>query len=140
MSKLRCFILKTIIKNDLGFSYLKCLLNNLNHVQKLQLRLGIKPSYTDNTSIWKSGVDANFIRQCCMPDVVTNLTHFNFFIILEDQLRSSKVQNIVSSFQNHSFFLDRQWTNVRCLFDSTITYQYLFSSTIAIPQLVVDFV
>ncbi|CAF4872887.1 unnamed protein product, partial [Rotaria sp. Silwood1] len=38
--KLRYFTLKTFIRHDLEFVYLKWLLNNINHVKNLKLRLG----------------------------------------------------------------------------------------------------
>jgi hypothetical protein len=124
----------------LEFANLKHLLNKLNHVRNLRLRLESELSCTDNTSVWNSVIDATFIRQYCMADVVENLMHFNFHIVSGCKLPSNNVQKIISSFKNHPFFAERQWTNVKCLFNSTVTYQHLFTSARDIPQLVVDFV
>ncbi|CAF1467160.1 unnamed protein product [Rotaria sordida] len=103
--KLRCFSLKTFIDTDLEFIYLKWLLNNLNYVEKLELHL---KSYdfieTKNYNIWKSFIDANFIRQYCLPDTIPNLVDFNFFICSECELSYNDIERITNSFKIHPFF------------------------------------
>ncbi|CAF3950427.1 unnamed protein product [Rotaria sordida] len=127
--KLRYFSLKTFIYTDLEFIYLKWLLNNFNYVEKLQLHLkSNKIIETRYKNIWKSIIDADFIRQYCLPDIITNLIDFNFYICTQCQLSISDISKITNSFKIHSFFISHQWTNVKCLFDPIMSYQHLFYS------------
>ncbi|CAF0836276.1 unnamed protein product [Rotaria sordida] len=127
--KLRYFSLKTFIYTDLEFIYLKWLLNNFNYVEKLQLHLkSNKIIETRYKNIWKSIIDADFIRQYCLPDMITNLIDFNFYISTQCQLSISDISKITNSFKIDSFFISHQWTNVKCLFDPIMSYQHLFSS------------
>ena len=128
--KLRCFSLKTFIYEDLEFIYLKWLLNNLNYVEKLQVHIkSDKLIETKCQNIWKSFIDANFIRQYCLPDTITNLIYFDFYICSECQLSLNDIERITNSFKIHSFFIEHQWTNVKCLFDPIMSCQHLFSSS-----------
>ncbi|CAF2008457.1 unnamed protein product, partial [Rotaria magnacalcarata] len=69
LPKLRYFSLKTFIYDDREFIYLKWLLNNLNYIEKLQLHLkNDRLDERKSQEIWKSLIDANFIRQNCLPD------------------------------------------------------------------------
>ncbi|CAF5053657.1 unnamed protein product, partial [Rotaria magnacalcarata] len=127
--KLRYFTLKTFIYTDLEFIYLKWLLNNFNYVEKLKLHLKSDEIIeTKSKNIWKSFIDANFIRQYCLPDIIINLKDFNFYICRQCQLTISDIENITNSFKIHPFFIAHQWTNVKCLFDPIMSYQHLFSS------------
>ncbi|CAF3898369.1 unnamed protein product [Rotaria sp. Silwood1] len=133
--KLQYFILRTFIDNDLEFVYLKWILNNLNHIQKLKLRLGNTDTNRTDAVIWNSVVDANFIRQYCMPDIATNLIDFDFYISSKcQQLSVNSVETIINSFKIHPFFIDRQWTNVTCFFDPIISDQHLSSSMVDPPK------
>ncbi|CAF4452183.1 unnamed protein product [Rotaria sp. Silwood2] len=126
---LRCFILKTFINDDLEFVYLKWLLNNLNYVEKLQVHLrSNRLIKTGCQKILKSFIDANFIRQYCLPDTIPNLVDFNFYICSECQLSSNDIDKITNSFKIHPFFISHRWTNVKCLFDPIMSCQHLFSS------------
>ncbi|CAF1496216.1 unnamed protein product [Rotaria magnacalcarata] len=127
--KLQCFSLKTFIFDDMEFVYLKWLLNRFNYVEKLQLHL--KSDYlidTGSQNIWKSFIDANFIRQYCLPDTIPNLMYFDFYICSQCQLSYNDIEKIINSFKIHSFFINHQWTNVKCLFDPIMSSQHLFSS------------
>ncbi|CAF4363021.1 unnamed protein product [Rotaria sp. Silwood2] len=127
--KLRCFSLKTFINNDSNIIYLKWLLNNINYVEKLELQLrSDKLIETRHQNILKSFIDASFIRQYCLPDTISNLIYFDFYICSECQLSFNDVERITNSFKIHSFFIDHQWTNVKCLFDPIMSSQHLFSS------------
>ncbi|CAF2334673.1 unnamed protein product [Rotaria sp. Silwood2] len=127
--KLRYFSLKTFIYTDLEFIYLKWLLNNFNYVVKLQLHLiSDKIIETKSKNIWKSFIDADFIRQYCLPDMIINLIDFNFYICTQCQLSINDIENITNSFKINSFFISHQWTNVKCLFDPIMSCQHLFSS------------
>jgi hypothetical protein len=129
MPKLRYCSLKTFIFTDEGFVHLKWFLNHLNYIKKLQLHLKSESlAQTDNKSIWKSLIDANFIYKYCLPDTTPNLIDFNFYICSTCRLSSNEIEQIRNSFQIHSFFLSHQWTNVRSLFDRTMSCQHLFSS------------
>ncbi|CAF3286635.1 unnamed protein product [Rotaria socialis] len=66
--KLESFTLKTSVENDIEFTYLKWILNNLNHIKKLKIHLTSDGAYGTDATIWKSVVDANFIRRYCLPD------------------------------------------------------------------------
>ncbi|CAF3989632.1 unnamed protein product, partial [Rotaria sp. Silwood1] len=78
--------------------------------------------------ILKSFIDANFIRQYCLPDTIPNLVDFNFYICSECQLSSNDIDKITNSFKIHPFFISHRWTNVNCLFDPIMSCQHLFSS------------
>ncbi|CAF4919673.1 unnamed protein product, partial [Rotaria sp. Silwood1] len=126
--KLRCFSLKTFINNDSDIIYLKWLLNNMNYIEKLQLHLrSDKLIETKCQNILKSFIDANFIRQYCLPDIIPNLIYFNFYIYSQCQLSFNDIERITNSFKIHSFFIEQQWTNVKCLFDPIVSCQHLFS-------------
>ncbi|CAF3948420.1 unnamed protein product [Rotaria sp. Silwood2] len=80
-------------------------------------------------------VDANFIRQYCMPDTVINLTHLDFYIRSKCESSMNNIEKIIHSFKTHRFFIDHGWTNVKCSFDPIMSYQHLSSSHIVyIPQ------
>ncbi|CAF0999771.1 unnamed protein product [Rotaria sp. Silwood1] len=127
LPKLRYFSLKTFIEDDCEFIYLKWLLNNLNYVKKLQLYLAnYELDIRASQNIWKSFIDANFIRQYCLPDRIINLIDFDFYICSHSQSLND-IEKITNSFKNHSFFLDHQWTNVKCFFDRIMSCQHIFS-------------
>jgi len=109
---------------------LKWLLNNINYIEKLQLHLrSDKLIETRCQNIVKSSIDANFIRQYCLPDTIHNLIDFNFYIYSECQLSLNDIERITNSFKIHSFFkISHQWTNVKCLFDPIMSFQHFFSS------------
>ncbi|CAF4139762.1 unnamed protein product, partial [Rotaria magnacalcarata] len=129
---LRYFALKSFILNDLEFVYLKWLLNNLNHVQKLKLRLGNEKRYRTDQIIWKSFIDANFVQQYCLPDIIDNIINFDFYISSPCQLLPIDAEKVVSSFQYHPLFINRQWTNIKYFYDPIRSYQHLFSTNINI--------
>ena len=109
---------------------MKWLLNNLNHVQTLKLRLANNKPYRTDQIIWRSLIDANFVRQYCLPDITTNIINFDFYICSHCLLLPINVENVINSFQFHPLFINRQWTNVKCLYDPITSYQYLFSTNI----------
>ncbi|CAF2983536.1 unnamed protein product, partial [Rotaria sp. Silwood2] len=127
--KLRYLSLQTYINEDFEFIYLKWFLNNLNHIEKLRLYLKSgKLNENRCQKIWKSFIDANFIREYCLPDTIPNLIYFNFYICSECQLSFNDIEKIINSFKIHSFFISYQWTNVKCLFDPILSCQHIFSS------------
>jgi hypothetical protein len=130
------FTLKTLLHNDLQFTYLKWVLNNFNHVQKLKLHLQIDALYTKDTLIKGDFVDANFIRNYFMPDVTDTIIHFQFYIISKCHSHLNNTDKIINSFKIHQFFIDHQWTNVTCFFDPFKSYQHLSSLILHIPQFV----
>ncbi|CAF1397985.1 unnamed protein product, partial [Rotaria sordida] len=132
--KLEYFSLKCLVYDNLQISYLKWLLNNVNHIRKLKIRLGSNEVSNKETIIWNSLVDANFIRQYCMPDIDKNLINFDFYIAFKCQSKSINIEKILNSFQIHRLFIDRQWTNVTCFFDPILSYQHLSSSPINKPE------
>ncbi len=107
-----------------------------NYVEKIQVHL---KSYilieTKSQNIWKSFIDANFIRQYCLPDTIPNLIDFNFYICQHCQLSYNDIERITDSFKIHPFFISHQWTNVKCLFDPIMSCQHLFSSFINTSQI-----
>ncbi len=110
------------------FVYLKWLLNNINYVKKLRLHLrNDKLKETRCQNIWKSLIDANFIRQYCLPDIIPNLIDFDFYICSQCQLPFNDIEKQTNSFKIHPFFLDHQWTNVKYLFDPIMSSQHIFS-------------
>ncbi|CAF2675635.1 unnamed protein product [Rotaria sp. Silwood2] len=132
--KLKCFILKSKINDDSKFVYLKWFLNNVNHVEKLKLRLDINIKWQKDLTKRYCFIDANFIRQYCMPDTSTNLIDFNFYIVFKYHLLSENIQTIENSFKIHEFFIDRRWINVKCFFNPIMTYQHISSISIIKPE------
>lgn len=136
MSKSKTFTLKTFICGDTGFAHLKWLLNNLNYIEKLHLHLkGQRDFEIGSRNGLKSLIDANFIRQYCLPDTIANLIDFNFYICSACQLSLNDIEKMINSFRIHPFFLDHQWTDVKCLFDPIMSCQHLFSSFTRTSQL-----
>ncbi|CAF2937098.1 unnamed protein product [Rotaria sp. Silwood2] len=121
--KLKCFTLKSFIYTNFEFTYLKWLLNNLNHIIKLQIHLYSR-------YIWKSVIDANFIRQYCLPDEIINLKYFYFYICAKRQSSLNNISEIINSFKINSFFISHQWTNVHCFYDENTSKQHIFSSNL----------
>jgi hypothetical protein len=136
MPKLRCFILNTIIAGDFEFAYLKWILNNLNHIRKLKLRLKIEHNNRMENTLWNCIIDANFIRQYCMPDTMNNLIHFDFYICSTYKLpiNENDIEKTIHSFKIHPFFIEHQWTNVKYFFDPVLSYQHLCSFLVHKPQ------
>jgi hypothetical protein len=134
MPKLESFTLNTFVKDDSEFAYLKWLMNNLNYVKKLKIHLKSDKLHERDNVIWKSVIDANFIRQYCLPDEVINLINFDFYISSECKLPMINIEAIINSFKIHPFFVDHQWTNVKCFFDPITSYQHLTSSLNDTPQ------
>lgn len=128
MPKLRDFTLKSEVVNDLEFMFLKWLLNNLHYIKKLRLYLTNETTNRPDQLVWRCQIDANFIRQYCLPDITRNLLDFNFYITSKRQLPLIDITEILNSFKMDSFFISRQWTNVRCIYDSNRSRQHLFSS------------
>lgn len=125
------FTLKTIIASDIELDYLKWILNNLNHIEKLKVHLQINPMFSfENSTVKVHVVDANFIRQYCLPDIITNIKIFHFYIKSPCQFISNIIEKIINSFKVDQFFISRQLTNVTCFNDSIMSYQYLSSSSI----------
>ena len=113
---------------------MKWLLNHVNYVGKLEVYLrGYEDFATDLERIWEYPVDANFVRQYCLPDTISNLTHFQFCIASGSQSSFDDIEKSVSSFKIHPFFQNHQWTNVKCLFDPIRSCQHLFSDFPANP-------
>lgn len=127
--------MKCVIENDLEFAYLKWLLNNLNHITKLKIYLRIARIWTTDQLIWKSVIDANFIRQYCLPDKIINLKFFYFYIGRRYQLSLADIENTINSFKNDIFFISHQWTNIKCLYDKNESYQHIFSCNFNKSQL-----
>lgn len=128
--------MKTFILRDEEFASLKWLLNNFKYIEKLHLHLKRRADFeTGSRNPLHSSIDANFIRQYCLPDTMPNLIAFNFYICSECQLSSNDIEKVTNSFRIHPFFLDHQWTDVKCLFDPIMSCQHLFSSFTRISQL-----
>ncbi|CAF4264193.1 unnamed protein product [Rotaria sp. Silwood2] len=130
LPNLRHFTLKTLILNGVQLVYLKWLLNNLNHVQKLKLRLGSENLCRKDQITWKSYIDANFVQQYCLPDIINNIIDFDFYICFYCKLLSIDVEKVINSFRYHPLFINRQWTNIKCFYDPIVSYQHLFSTNI----------
>ncbi|CAF1435501.1 unnamed protein product, partial [Rotaria sordida] len=108
--KLNYFTLKVFVRNDFEFAYLKWILNNLNHIEKFKLHLQIHKMYSDKM-VKEYVVDANFIHQYCLSDILINIKHFQFYIVSECQLLPNNIEKIINSFKIHPFFIDHQWIN-----------------------------
>ncbi len=107
---------------------MKWLINNINYVEKLKVHLkGKKLIDTKCENLGKYLIDANFIRQYCLPDTIPNLIDFDFYICLRCELSSDEISEIINSFKIHSFFISHQWINVKCLFDPLVSCQHIFS-------------
>lgn len=128
MQKLQNLDLKISIKNDSQMFYLKWLVNNFNYIYKLRLHLKVaKLNRAHCENISKLFIDANFIRRYCLPDTIPNLIQLKFYICSQCQLPLNNIEQVKTSFQTHSFFVNRRWTNVKCLFDEITSCQHIFS-------------
>ncbi|CAF3874562.1 unnamed protein product, partial [Rotaria sordida] len=124
--KLKYFSLKSAINSHLQFDYLKWILNNINYIDKLKVDLYIK-YLMDFINV----IDANFLRRYCIPDILTNLIYFDFYIIFKCRLLfSNDIQKIIDSFKTDDFFSDHHWTNIKCFFDPILSCQHISSTTI----------
>ena len=128
LPKLKSFILKSVIENELQLNYLKWIFDNLSHVEKLRISLQITKVLKNDAIISGFVIDAHFIRQHLLGDTISNLTHFDFDIISKCEPLSNNTERIIHSFRVHPFFIEHQWTNVTCVYDSTNSYQHLSSS------------
>ncbi|CAF4422949.1 unnamed protein product, partial [Rotaria sp. Silwood2] len=133
--KLKCFTLKSNIFRDSELVYLKWILNNVNHVEKLKLRLDINLTYQEDSMKRDCLVDANFINEYCMPDISRNFIVFNFYILFKCELLSdNNIQTIENSFKIHRFFIDDHWIKVKCFFDPIMSYQHISSTGMIKPK------
>jgi len=120
--------LKSCIRDNLEFAYLKWLLNNFNYIEKLHIQLK-SPNYSATSEIiWNSIIDANFIYKYCLPDQIINLKQFYFYIIKKYESIKKTSDEMMNSFQIHPFFVNHQWTNIKYFFDPISFYQHLSSS------------
>jgi hypothetical protein len=92
---------------------LKWILNNLNHIQKLEISL---KSDGSSGMIWNSSINASFVRQYCMPDIIINLTHFDFYICSPCKLPIYDIDQIIHSFKIHPFFYRSSMDKCKMLF------------------------
>lgn len=111
--------MKAIVKSDLSLDYLKWILNNLNHIQKLKIDFRCEQYYPT--------VDAKYIQRYCLPDQTKNLIDYKFSVITGGKIPSLDSMKDVQSFRIDPFFVDHGWTNVRCLFDVTNLTRRIFS-------------
>jgi hypothetical protein len=131
---LQSFTLNTIVAGDFEFVYLKWILNNLNHIQKIKLHLEIAYRSGMKKTLYSSAIDANFIHRHFMPDITINLIHFDFYISTIFKLPMDDIGKIIHSFQIHPCFIDHQWTNVKCFVDPISSFQQLSSYIMRKPK------
>lgn len=104
-------------------------MNKINFIENLQLivKTDILVKREDEF-VNKSSFNADWIRRYLLADSMPNLIKFTFSICFEYRLSSDEIAKLTNSFKIHSFFVDRQWTNVKCLFDRIRSCAYLFSA------------
>ncbi|CAF1447353.1 unnamed protein product [Rotaria sordida] len=121
MPKLKSFSLKSIILNDCELNYLKWIINNVYHVEKLKIGLVIKNETNENNII-----DINYLRKNIMPDILINLLDFDFYIVSKCKLLlETELEKIIDSFKSDRIFIDRHWTNIQCYFDRVSLCQHI---------------
>lgn len=131
MPKLKYFALKTSVKNDLQIKYLKWLLNNVNYIIKLKIDVRIDQIWATDQTKGNSVVDANFIRQYCLPDHIINLKDFRFYVRLKhESTLKIDISKIINSFKIDPVFISHEWTNVSCVYDEYESYQHIFSANL----------
>ncbi|CAF3363564.1 unnamed protein product [Rotaria sp. Silwood2] len=134
--KLKSFTLKGKILYDSQLIYLKSILNNVDHVEKLKLYVDIDLTYEKDSMKKNCVIDANFISQYLMPDISKNLVNFNFNIVSKCQLLSSyDIKMVEESFKTHQFFLHHHYINIKCFFDRIMSYQHISTIGIIKPKL-----
>ncbi|CAF3572884.1 unnamed protein product [Rotaria sp. Silwood1] len=111
-----------------------CFLERLIEYVPVLQQLSCHTLYETNKAIWKSVIDANFIQRYCLPDEVINLRNFDFYIFSKCNVPMIDIEEIINSFKIHPFFVDHQWTNIKCFFDSITSYQHLTSSLNYTPR------
>jgi len=77
-------------------------------------------------------VDGNIVEKYFLADISTNLIDLDFYIASKcnQLLLNDDIQRIIKSFKMNSFFVNHHWTNVKCFFDPTMSYQHLSSNKI----------
>ncbi|CAF1266246.1 unnamed protein product [Rotaria sordida] len=129
MPKLKCFTLKSVILNDSQLNYLKWIINKVNYIEKLKVRLHIKDSMNKN-----SVIDVNFFRKYLMPDILIHLIDFDFYIVSSCKLLfENDIQRVIDSFKTDQFFIYRYWINIQCYFDPIMSYQHISSTKLIKP-------
>lgn len=119
-----------MIFDDSQLNYLKWILNNVNYIEKLKIRLDIQKPIKENFI-----VNTNIVRKYFLPDISINLSDFDFYIASKCRsLPSNNIQSIINSFQTDLFFVNHHWTNVQCFFDPVMSYQHLSSTKIIKPR------
>ena len=118
----------TDIYNDNEFTYLKWLMNKLQHIRNLHLDLTSEKVYRADQSVWKSRLDADFVRQHCLPDSFPNLIDFRFYIVSRCEHSHIDTAKILHSFRTHPCFIEHQWHDVQCMYDHENGSQHLLSS------------
>jgi hypothetical protein len=100
-------------------------LNRNEQDGKLNIHL---QSMTVFKTVWNSITHANLIYHYCLPGQIINLKQFDFYICCRCKSLKNTFDEIIYSFQFHPFFLNHQWTNIKCFFDPILSYQLLSSS------------
>lgn len=121
------------------FAYLKWILNNLNYIERLSIDLESPNFLKTDDIVWNSIVDADFVYQYCLPDDIITLKEFDFYIRCGCKSLKKTTDEIIYSFRIHPFFFNRQWTNIKCLYDPVSSYQHLSSSSIRQVEFYHDF-
>lgn len=122
-------MLKSFIGKECGFIYLKWLVNKINFIEHLKFIVKTDVLVKRQNELIENVLfDADWIRQYFLADSMANLIKFDFYICFEHRLSFDQINTLINSFKIHSFFVNRQWTNIKFLFDQIKSCSHLFSS------------
>jgi hypothetical protein len=130
MPKLKSFTLISRLIGNNQLVYLKSLLNKVNYIEKLNIRLDIKMLRNETCLI-----DIDFFRKYCLPDILIHLIEYDFYIVSKCEfLFETDIRSLIDSFQSDPFFIHRHWINIECFFDPVLSYQHISSNQIIKPK------
>ncbi|CAF1245187.1 unnamed protein product [Adineta ricciae] len=129
--KLKYFMLKSGIDDATELNHLKWLLNNLRHISKLRIYLKYRVEWLRNShSNISNTIDTNFIRQYCLPGILSNLKDFYLYIGQPFATSTIEMERINDEFTNNLLFLNGQYIKFQVIHDQKRSYQHIFSSNL----------
>ncbi|CAF1669954.1 unnamed protein product [Adineta ricciae] len=129
--KLKYFMLKSGIDDATELNHLKWLLNNLRHISKLRIYLKYRVGWLRNShSNISNTIDTNFIRQYCLPGILSNLKDFYLYIGQPFATSTTEMERINDEFTNNLLFLNGQYIKFQVIHDQKRSYQHIFSSNL----------
>ena len=118
--------MKSILVDQSELMYLKSILERMNYICELKVRL-----YTEENISYHNLINEKFVHQYCMPDVNVILIIFDCYLISKcHYYYRHSLEDILHSFQENLLLFDRFWKNIRCYYDPIFFCQHLSTNEI----------